>query len=424
MLATQTNVMNLLIGKNIARTSNVQITDYTNATTYIADGEVAVVDASGTVLDTTTVANKVSIYLVQGQGLNSDGSPKPLIWSDEIFKSSVSSFTGKAYTAGTVQIDYIGYDAVTNTGSIDVINDNDYTIRLRDIDSTTFGTLGNDKYGFYTSDSSATQQEVAVNLTESLFTNTRDLVHKPVTIEMVADASATYTAVPANLTVVNGSIKVTTSNTTGITVGSLIRIGSSADTSAVYEVDAVVTNTSFNLNYPYQGTSGTVLAANAGILTNVTGFGIRVTGNAPYFVAPNLTQYHVNRWETTISNAGSTPVVTEQNATEGSGAYGQIASLEYFLLGNEGHSAREGVIPQISPRATAEATGTYSMIYLAHSRTDAPRLMNPPISNKQLIIAFNKLGGFIANSQATNATTTSVETVLENWLTTFPSITI
>lgn len=417
-MITQNSVMNLLIGKNIARQATTMVD--ASSGTYLADGEIVVVDPSGTILDTTTVVNKPSIFLVQGQGTS-----KPPIWSDEIFKSGVSSFTGKAYTAGTVQIDYIGYNAVTNAGSIEVINDNDYTIELFDLDSSIFGTLGTSKFGFYTSDSSATQQEIAVNLTESLFTNTRDLVFPAVTIEMVADASATYTAVSANLTVVNGSKTITTSNTTGITVGSLIRIGSSADTSPVYEVDAVVTNTSFTINYPYQGTSGTVLAANAGVLTNVTGLGIRITGRAPYFLTPNRTNYHVNRWKTVLTRFGSTTLATTQTPTEGSGEYEQIAYLEYCLLGNEGHSAREGVTPYIAPRANAETTGEYSIITLYHGRKEGGTVMEQPTSYKQLMLAFNKQGGFIANSQATtNASNNSVEEVLEAWLSTFPTISI
>lgn len=415
-LMTQKSVMNLLIGKNIARTSSVQITDPTNSTTYIADGEVVVCDASGTVLNTTTVLNKKSVFLVQGQG-----ATKPLIWSDEIFLSGVRAFNGKAYTAPTVQIDYVGFNPVTSTGNLDVINDNDYEVHLFDLDSTTFGTLGYSKYGFYTSDSSATLQEVGVNLTESLFTNTRDLVFPSVTIEMVTNG--TFTALANNATVVNGSINIT-STAHGLAVGDLVRIGGTTTSIAVYEVDTVPTANTFTINYPYQGTSGTVLAANIGKMTVVTSIGIRITGKTPYFVAPNLTTYHVNRWKTTIMRGGSTVVSNQQNATEGNGTYEQISEIEYFLIGNEGFTAREGVIPNIPVRANVEATGTYSIINLNHVRIEGGTLMNPPFQYKQLMIAFNKLGGFIANSQANTATVTSVEGVLEAWLSTFPSITI
>lgn len=419
-MVNQNSIVQMLIGDGTQnRTGSCQITDR-SAASYIADEEIAVVDASGTVLDTTTVLTKDKIFLVQSQGATED-----LIWSDEINKNSVTAFTGKAYTAGTVQIDYIGYNAVTNTGSIDVLNDNDYTIELFDLDSTTFGTLGTNKMGFYTSDSSATQQEIAKGLTESLFTNTRDLEFPAVKIEMVTD-TASFGAFTQNVTVVNGSVTVTinAADTALAPVGGMLRIGGTGDTSPVYFVKARPSATSVTLNYPYQGTSGTVLAANIGSLTAVTSYGIRVTGQSPYFVAPNVTRYHVNRWKTNLYRMGSTPVSTEQNATEGSGEYPQIASMEYFLLGNEGHSAREGVIPQVNPRANAVSSHTYSMIYLTHSRKDIGTVKDQPTSYKQLIIAFNKGGGFGTTVTGAVGPASSVKDVLEAWLSSFPSISI
>lgn len=430
-MISQNSVMNILIGKNIARTATVQMTD-SSAATYLANGEIVVVDASGTVLNTTTVVNKKSVFLVEGQG-----ATLPPIWSDEIHKDRVTMFTGTAYTAGTVQIDYIGYNSVQNTGSIDVLNDNDYTIELFDIDSTTFGSLGVSKLGFYTSDSTATQREIAIGLTESMFTNTRDLVFKNVLIEMVTDLAtyATVTTVAlgaATFTFVNGSRNVVQAagadNT--VAVGDLIRVTTNTDIIAVYEVDAKgttafpgATANDFKLNYAYQGTS----AATATIFRNTvapTNYGIRITGRAPYFVSPYTTKYHVNRWKTNLYRMGSTPVATEQNATEGSGEYEQVAEIEQFLLGNEGHTAREGVTPYVAPRSRAVSTGEYSIICLNFNRKQDGFVMDQPTSHKQLMIAFDKQGGFIASSQATNATTTSVETVLETWLSTFSAISI
>lgn len=421
-MITQNSVMNILIGKNIARTGSVQMTN-SSAATYLANGEIVVVDASGTVLDTTTVVGKKSIFLVEGQG-----ATQPPIWSDEIFHDRVTSFTGTAYTAGTVQIDYIGYNSVQNTGAIDVLNDNDYTIELFDVDSSTFGTLGTSKLGFYTSDSTATQREIAVGLTESMFTNTRDLVFRNVLIEMVTDA-ATYVASGTG-TFVNGSPNVVGSVGNAVVAGDLVRIITNTDLFAVYEVEAKGTTAfpgatadDYKLNYAYQGASG----AGVNVYRNTvapTGFGIRITGRAPYFITPYQTKYHVNRWVTNLYRMGSTPVATEQKATEGSGEYEQVAVIEQFLLGNEGHMAREGVTPYIAPRSRAVSTGEYSIICLGHNRKETGTVMESPTSYKQLMIAFDKQGGFVANSQATNATTTSVETVLENWLSTFSAISI
>lgn len=413
MLMTQNSVMNLLIGKKIARTVNAQLLDSTNATTYLADGEILITDASGTVLTNLTVVGKDSIRLVQGQGAG-----KPLIWSDEIFNTGVKQFSAKAYTAGTVQIDYVGYDSVTNAGSIDVISSNDYEIHVFDIDSTTFGTLGNSKYGFYTSDASATQQEIALGLTESLFTNTRDLVFPSILVEMVAN-NVFVTGLANTCLMTNGSIQVT-STAHALTVGTLVRFITDTDLFAVYSVASVISANVFTLNYPYQGPSG---AAVNGFQPNAapTAFGVRITGKVPYYLAPNLTNYHVNRWKTTVMNSGATTVTTEQNATEGSGEYPQIAVLEYFLLGNEGLAARQGVIPQIAIRANVEATGTYDIVSLYHYRQQGGSVQSKPAEYKQLIIAVNMLAG--QGGQFTDATT-GLKAVLNAWITTLPDITI
>lgn len=420
-MITQNSVMNLLIGKKLSRTASAQVTN-SSAASYIADGEIVVTDASGTVLDTTTVLNQPSIFIVQGQG-----TTKPVIWSDEIFKTSVTQFEGQAYDAPTVQIDYIGYDAVNNTGAIEVLNDNDYTVELKDIDSTTFGTLAYSKFGFYTSDSSATEREIALGLTESLFTNTRDLYFPAVLIEMVNDGTFAAASV-VTYTFVNGSPNVTSSAGTTVVAGDLIRVATNTDVIAVYEVAAKGTGAfpgaganDFRLNYPYQGASGTTTAVYRQTAAPATGYGIRVTGRAPYWVAPNVTTYHVNRFKTILKRAGSTPVTTTQDATEGSGAYEQIANLEYFLIGNEGLSAREGVIPQITVRANAESTAQYGIITLAHSRKEGGQITENPRAFKQLMIAFNGVGG---HGTSASGAVTSVEDVLEAWLSTFPAISI
>ncbi len=422
-MLSQNSVMNILIGKNIARQATTLVDN--SSATFLANGEIVVCDASGTILDTTTVLNKKSVFIVEGQGTS-----LPLIWSDEIFRDKVWSFTGTAYTAGTVQIDYIGYNSVQNLGSIDVINDNDYTIELFDIDSTTFGSLGVSKLGFYTSDSTATEQEIAIGLTESMFTNTRDLVFRNILVEMVSDG--TFAAATSTHTLVNGSPNVVAAGANTVVAGDLIRVTTNTDLIAIYYIEAKGVTAfpgaganDFRLNIPYQGVSVAGATLFRQTVAPATGFGIRITGRAPYFQTPYTTTYHVNRWKTNLYRMGSTPIATEQNATEGSGEYEQVAQIEQFLLGNEGHTAREGVVPYIAPRSRAVSTADYSIICLAHSRMQDGFVMQQPVSYKQLMLAFDKNGGFIANSQATtNASNNSVEEVLEAWLSTFSAISI
>ena len=170
----------------------------------------------------------------------------------------------------------------------------------------------------------------------------------------------------------------------------------------------------------HQGTS----ASGATVYRNTvapTGYGVRVTGRAPYWVAPNLTTFHVNRFKTILKRAGSTTVVTEQNATEGSGSYAQIANLEYFLLGNEGFSNRDSQNPYIAPRANAESTALYGIITLAHSRKEGGQVTENPKAFKQLMIAFNGSGG---HGTVATGDVKAIDDVLSACLSTFPAISI
>lgn len=416
MIATQNSVMFLEIAKPIARTGSTALDP--SASTYLVDGEMAVVDLDGTILNSTTVLTKKAIRIIQSQG-----ALLPSIQSPVIEKSGVKTYSGKAYTAPTVQIDYIGYNAVTNTGDIDVINDNGYEILIQDINSAAYGSIGIGKFGFYVSDSTATKAEINDALAINLFQNTTRLVRKPFIVERVSSSAAgtNTTAGPGGtgtVTFTNGLTTVGISGTSGqdgLVAGAYIKFATAAtDTGAVYKI-ASITATTIELDMPYQGTSGTLtfgLASSMTLAMYVAGsVGIRLTGQAPVFVSPASTEYYVNRWSVGLREFGSTTTTRTQGGTEGSGSYAQIASLEYFTIGNEGFIGRNS-IPYITPRQSAVSTATYSLIDLEWDSVKTGQIFNQQANSKQLMLAFADGG----SRQQLTGVVTSVQTVLNAWI--------
>ena len=417
---TLNNHTQLLIGKNITNTVTVGLV-VTPST--IADGEIAVVDVDGKVLDASTVTAKDKVFLVQGQG-----STKPLIKSAAIDKSGVFSYNAKAYSAGTEEVEYIGFNAVTSAGSITVTSDNPYQIKSVLISNTIEFA---DKQMFveadYVSDSSATQVEIATGLVKSVIANSEKFVNVPFKAERVSNG--TFSASDNDVTVTNKSKTITFataaehSTGTPYAVGDTIRIGGTGATAPIYVITAV-NGLDLTLDVAYQGTSRTVLAADSGLVTVITSYGIKLTG-LPKTFSTNILKYEKNKWKSIILGAGSTPVAITTNATEGTGRYEQIADEEYFFQLAEGaHDTVTIQIPPVTMRSNVSLTGTYSIVDLRWKATEGTAIVANSVAYKQLRLAFDKQGGAIANWQAnaTNATPDlGVLKVLDAWLSTLPA---
>jgi hypothetical protein len=419
MIATQNSIMHLLVGKNIARTGSVTATDPT-VSTYAADGEIVVTDLSGTVLDSTTVLTKDRIRIVQSQG-----ATKPSIQSPIIERTAVKSFGSKLYTAPTLQVDYIGYNVTTNTGDIEVINDNGYEVLIQDTNSAAYGTIGIGKFGFYVSGSSATKAEIMDGLAISLYQNTARVVNKPFIVERVASviAGTDTTGATGTLTFTNGSTLVTAtvaSGANGAIVGAYLKTDDAAvDTGVLYKITALPTATTFTIDQPYQGATATFTAGNASVYTaallNAGSLGIKLTGLAPVFTSPQSTEPYVNRWSTTVRNGGTTTYTNQVGGTEGVGSYPYMASLEYFLIGNEGFIARNNN-PYQTPRANILSSGTYNLLTLEWDSVKSGAIFNQQANSKQLLIAFDFTPA-AAPTQVTGVVT-AVQTVLNAWIST------
>lgn len=436
---TQNSIMNLLVAKAVARTGTTALDPA--AVSYLVDGEVAVVDIDGTILNSTTVLGKSKVRIVQSQG-----ALLPSIQSPEIEKAGVKTYLGKAYTAPALQVDYIGYNSSTATGDINVINDNGYEIMIHDINSAAYGSTGVSRFGFYTSDSAATKTEIVDGLVVNLFQNTTRLVRKPFIAERVSsDAGAANTitagADATHYTFTNGSKFVVGTDSNGVPMlgsdeviattvaGDYVRAGT-ATTVGVYKIVTVIAGTGatpagtammLELDVPFQGTSATIAIGSTEYITAALfaagSVGIKLTGLAPVFTSPQSTEYYVNRWSTNLRNFGTTTATNVTLATEGVGTYAAVASLEYFLIGNEGFLSRND-IPYVSPRASAVSTATYGFITLEWDSVKTGGIFNSQPNSKQLLIAFTDGG----NREQLTGVVTSVQTVLNAWLSTFTAL--
>ncbi len=422
MISTQNSIQLLEVGKNINRTANVTALD-PSATTYAVSGEIVVTNVNGTVLNTTTVQGVDKIKIMQSRGATVDA-----VFSPVIELAGIKTYSSKAYTAPTLQISYVGYDASTTVGDIDVISNNGYEIHIHDLNSINWGSIGTDVYGMYVSDSSATKAEVNDGLAVNLWQNSVRLVQKPFIVERVSAATFTQsTAATGTATYTKDSATVTTSGATPATdfpVGTYVRIGTTATstlTLPVYKVIAVSNSAqTITLDQPFQGTSSTgattAFAFATAATVNASALGIKITGLAQVYTIPQSlqsTQPYMNAWETTVAYAGNTTVTTPTKATRGSGYYADMASWEYFLVGNRGFIERNNV-PFVYAPLDILSTGTYNIISLEWDSIKTGMVFGQEPASKQLALAFDFTPG-AAPTQVTGVVT-AVQDVLNAWI--------
>ncbi len=389
--------INVLIGKNISRTSNVQITDRSATATYIANGEIVVLDETDAVLAPgDTYSDSKYIRIAQGRG-----ATEPLNFSLRIDGAGVTKFSGASYSAAQEQITSIGYNGTS--GSIDAINANDYKVSvIYKHNKDMWSEQLNKRVYRYTSDLTATQQEIAADLTKQIVADP----FKAVIAERLVDG--TFTALSNNATVTNGATLVT-SNAHGLSVGSVVRIDGTTGTTPAYVVASVPTANTFHLDVPYQGASGTVLAANIGAMSAITAWGIRLTGAAiPFEVG--LYKYLKAIFEVKITNFGNTPVTTSQESNKGIGAWQSVAELEWFAYGFDGITNRIGH-PVPAGRTDVVSGANYDVITIEWVNTHKSYPVSGVKPAKNLLYIF-----IVENA----AQTTDVLAQLNPWMASVP----
>lgn len=365
----QKDIQLLMIGQAATKT--------TGGISTLNDGEIGIFTPAGVRVTEATAATIKKFIIVKktpNGGVNLVSSP--------IDKSTITSIGKAAFVASADQVTNIGYNG-TN-GSIIVTNDNKYHIRFNFVQGRTSNHGGlYIKHAFYTSDTSATQFEIAHNLLKAASVEFSKEADKLVKSEMLSDDAGAALGGAATLTVTNGSkYVVASSGAHGLVPGDAVRIGGTATTDPVYVVDTVST-TQIKLTTIYQGVSAAGVAGEE--LTALTGaFGLKLTG----IPQPSRTgKLHGDLspliFDITLEGFGGTTFSTTAS-TAGNGNQKQVRELEFFLQGNEGDFLRVGE-PNIFDRRT-EATGTYNFIEIRIQELAKNSIVTGPI-NKHYTLA-------------------------------------
>ena len=151
-----------------------------------------------------TIANSDYCYIVQGTA----AAPK---FSAKIQGLNVSKWSGQSYAAAVQQQSFVGYNAVTVAGSINVVNATSYTLSIIFYYDKVIGSERQLVRRFeYTSDSTATQAEVATALVALI---TADPVASSLLTAAVVVAGVNngihLTALPQAYAVIDGYEQVT-----------------------------------------------------------------------------------------------------------------------------------------------------------------------------------------------------------------------
>lgn len=373
----------------------------TGAIAAMNDGEIGIFTPAGARVTEATAAT-IDRFIIVKKTANGG---VPLV-SNTINKKDLISVKRIVYTPQVEQVHNIGYNGTS--GSIEAINDNEYHIRLsmRAEYVDNHGGLYM-KHGFYNSDITTTQYEVASNLLVNLQNEFSKEPEQKILFEMLSSDAGTATT--GTVTAVKGSKTVVASVPGDFQAGGLLRLGT-ATTSAVYKV-ASISGSNVTLETKITGASGvyaiaaaeSVTAANAALAS----YGLRLTGVASLHVTSKL---HNDLMPVTfnvgLENFGITTNVATTNARPGSGTERQVKELEWFCQGNEGDFHRMGEPNIIAART--EATGNYDLINLQIKSLYTDSIVAGPI-NKTYSLAIPET----APNYAIAATANDITDVLE-----------
>lgn len=395
-MQAQRNVANLLVVNSVAATAGMETNNIDGYISSMSTGEPVIVSPGGVVVDATGTLPtefKIATKLTDGT----------LLYSDVIKAKGIKSIHANKYVAATNQVDYIGYNG--SSGSIDVINSNLYQVKMNLKPTDIAGFMAQKiKEGFYESDTTATQSEIAYGLTNSLIKNFSREPDKVkfgtdrFTFERInsgAQANALGTATAA-LTKGSTAVVFSEDMTALVVAGTIVRFGTSgAGTAPCYVVTGHDSGAAaarvYTLDIPWQGSSTTALAAASVESVTEGNWGIKISSATYYFEEPKF-RYSMPIWETTLQYCGSTAVTKSVKASYGSGDYRQIKAMEQLFLGNEGNYYR-AQIPQPTFRTEVSSSKTYAIVTIEYVDNFTTELGGQANSLKQLILACEKGNG-------------------------------
>jgi hypothetical protein len=338
-------------------------------------GEIGLFTPSGVRLTESSAASADSFIIVKDNGTEPN-------WQSGIIKKAnfvASRCKAKATVAEQEQIDTLGYNGTS--GSINVINDNMYHLRvnLRELITSSHGGLYV-KHGFYKSDLTATQQEIAAGLHLSIVSDLSKDPDRVITIERVSNITTvnlveTYTAV-------RGTRWLKASGSVTCAVGDVVRFGGTTTGLFCYVVTAVGPGNAIQIDVPFQGASASGLTVSSATPAGTEAWGLKFTGVSLPFTTGKIHNAK-SSWDMTLSGFGTTNFAHVQGASFGNGTERQVKELEWFARGFEGEyfrTAEHNLFTQ-----TYYASGTYDLITLELQELYKDSITTGPINQTYIL---------------------------------------
>lgn len=376
-VATQSNVLGVLIGSNPTpiATASVQITDPSATATYIADGQIVMLNHLDSPLQpaNANIADTPFVRFVQRSGSN-------LNFSNRLRGVDLMKVTGVTYTAGQEQIYVLGYNGATAGTSLDTSVSNQYIFTIVNTWDVQFWSEQQNRDAYNIVLASNTQsnlaQSISYQVNFAMAKRTAAGTGATVKAEMLADGTTDGSSGTPTLAVVNGSdiITLSATNASVQALGAVIRVGATAATTSgpVYVViatpttDSSLTSTQVRVHTLYQGATATLtLGTSAYVVTGSANFGVKFTGLPLSWGIPPYSDFKYLRvqFHFDLVNFGATSLTKTQEAKLGIGDYRRVSELEYFAQGNEGALNRT-VIPLPTGRHDTVTGATYDSIVL------------------------------------------------------------
>jgi len=402
------------IVKNIARTAIVGTVAEPGS---LANGEVVVTDLSGNILDTTSVAEKSKIRVIQGRGASEN------MVSIELDAKNIVNYKGGAYQADQEEVAYFGFNGTS--GQINAVASFSYVPFVSLTTNTMFLGQQNQLFWYapYTSPATgATQAVVSRGIRNSFIANfgPQAQVDSFIKVERIADGAAV--AVAETATVRKGSTTITFGGDVTIAAGTAIRLGAIAVlTNPIVVLTAAITaGTVGILESPWVGPN-TVFTATTqvGTVAAPANWGIKLSGQPERFNIASFRNYDKITFTVGDTSGALTSEVAIPSIT-GSGTPAQVQIDESASWGFEGQQYLLGIPP--TPRTTdVNPTGKYAALNIGFKY--ATNHMNGIGSVQGNILVYVDGDGASPNVTGTNATgavdDSSVIDVLDAWAVAF-----
>ena len=390
---TQNNVMSVMVAKDVAgETIANLVTNQNNLLATLSDGQVIAVGipAGGgsevVIPASAALGSYTSFRLVESQG-------GILVYGPSIKVSNVRRAETKAYTAPVEQVYVVGFDGTS--GNLDVTQSNEFMLTIAyDYDDQMWSEQKlRNTYDYYSASPTlqglATSMVTQINFKEKM--STVNGTGAVVSATMLTNGTATALDGAATVSVVNGSTTITASGAqlTDWAVGTLIRLGGTANTVAVYVITAVSSTTVATINTPYQGATAATAAART--ITVPTSFGIKVAGLALTWVKDFFkymkVKFHFDLKGFGASTNSKTCAICVES-TKGVGTAYEAAEYESFSAGNEGMLNRT-VVPLPLGRTYADTATpkTYDVVYFEAEDTNnySPIVATTPMRTQSYV---------------------------------------